>query len=239
VNSHPQSWLPIEELGSRLPPYAPTYDFPAPFIDETHSELANCPLHDGTFIQVSNRRWRGEIIPGWLRREDALKLYELSFFTRDDVLELGSFHGLSTAIIARALRNSCTTKTVESIDLDPACTEATRRNLRSLGLLGCVTTRSADAVLAVREHVANQKQFGFIFIDHSHAYAPVYEVCRALDRLITPGGFCLFHDFNDPRNCDPNDEDYGVYQAVRAGLDDKRFEFYGIYGCAGLYRRVR
>jgi hypothetical protein len=87
--------------------------------------------------------------------------------------------------------------------------------------------------------VANHKQFGFIFIDHSHAYTPVYEVCRALDGLVTLGGFCLFHDFNDIRNRDRNDIDHGVYQAVRDGLDKERFEFYGIYGCSGLYRRVR
>jgi predicted O-methyltransferase YrrM len=152
---------------------------------------------------------------------------------------LGSFHGLTTAIIARAVRNSPTPKHVDSIDLNPDYTKATKNNLKSLGLLDYVTARSVDAILAVREYVTNHKQFDFIFIDHSHAYMPVYEVCQALDRLTAPGGFCLFHDFNDIRNREPNNRDYGVYQAVMDSLDKEQFEFYGIYGCAGLYRRAR
>ena len=105
-----------------------------------------------------------------------------------------------------------------------------------MGLLDLVTARTADATLAVREHAENGRQFGFVFIDHSHAYAPVYDVCLMLSRIVAPGGFCLFHDFNDSRNRDPNDDDYAVFQAVEDGLDRQRFEFYGIYGCSGLFR---
>ncbi len=236
MQSHPESWLSEQELGSRFPPYAPTYEFSPPFIDPAHRELANCA--DGALVQMKTRRWFGRVIPGWLRREDALKIYELAFFSTGDVLELGSFHGLSTSIIARATLHSPTPKHVESIDLDPACTKAARRNLRSLGLLGQVTVRSAEAAAAVREYAASKRQFGFVFIDHSHAYAPVFEVCQDLHRVTSPGGFCLFHDFNDVRNRDPHDKDYGVYQAVGDGLGKDQFEFYGIYGCTGLFRRV-
>jgi SAM-dependent methyltransferase len=228
--------MPLEALGSRMPAYAPTYDFALPFIDRAHGDIAGYPLLDGTLIQMKNRRWLGRTIPGWLRREDALKLYELGYFARGDVLELGSYHGLSTAILARAARNSPNPKHVESVDRDPARTKAARKNLGRLGLLSQVTARSADAAMAVREHAANQRQFGLVFIDHSHAYGPVYEVCQALDRVVAPGGFCLFHDFNDSRNRDPHDDDYRVFQAVRDGLNPQRFEFYGIYGCTGLYR---
>lgn len=238
MNAHPESWLPLEALGSRTPPYAPTYDFPPPYIDRAHEEIANYPRLDDTLIQMKNRRWFGRAIPGWLRREDALKLYEMAYFARGDVLELGTYHGLSTAILARAARNSPIPKQVESIDLNPARTKAASRNLDSLGLLAQVTARSADAVLAVREHAANRRQFAFVFIDHSHAYAPVYEVCQALDLIVAPGGFCLFHDFNDGRNRDPNDHDYAVFQAVKDGLDKQRFEFCGIYGCTALYRET-
>jgi predicted O-methyltransferase YrrM len=219
-----------------MPPYLPTYDFPPPFIDEAHSEIASCP--DGALIQMKNGRRSGRIIPGWLRREDALKLYELAYFANGDVLELGSFHGLSTCIIARATLNSPTPKHVESIDLDPACTKATQKNLRSLGLLAQVTVRSAEATAAVRGYAANGRQFSFVFVDHSHAYTPIYKVCEALHLVTSPGGFCLFHDFNDLRNRDPDDRDYDVYRAVSDGLDKERFEFYGIYGCTGLFRRV-
>ena len=56
--------------------------------------------------------------------------------------------------------------------------------------------------------------------------------------VLWPGAFCLFHDFNDFRNADPAYEDYGVYQGVADGLQQGRFEFWGIYGCCGLYRAL-
>ena len=185
---------------------------------------------------MKTRRWFGRVIPGWLHREDALKLYELSYFARGDVLELGSFKGLSAAILARAARNSPVAKHIETIELKEKRAKAVRRNLASLGLLDLVTARSGDATVAVKELAANGRQFDFVFIDHSHAYAPVFDVCQVLGQVVAPGGFCLFHDFNDSRNRDPNDEEYAVFQAVDEGLDKQRFEFYGIYGCSGLYR---
>lgn len=237
MNKHPQSWLPLEELGSHIPPYLPTYDFTPPFIDRTQRSIADSPRQDGSLIQMKNRRWFGKLIPGWLRPEDALKLYEMAYFADGDLLELGSFHGLSTAILAQACRNSQVPKRLHSIDLDPTCTTATQNNLRALGLQKFVTTRSLDATLAVREFAQSGTQFAFVFVDHSHAYAPVFEVCQSLEQILLPGGFCLFHDFNDIRNRDVLDVDYGVCQAVQDGLESDAFEFYGIYGCTGLYRR--
>jgi len=213
-------------------PYLPTYDFPSPHIDETHGVIANAPLKEDSLIQMPNGQWFASAIPGWLRREDALKLYELAYFASGDILELGSYHGLSTSIIARATLNSSKPKHIESVDLDPACTKATKNNLKRLGLLKLVNARTADAVVAVEEYAAKQAQFGFVFIDHSHAYQPVYDACKALVRV------WLFHDFNDHRNRDATNKDYGVYQAVMDSLDMNQFEFYGIYGCTGLFRRV-
>ena len=60
--------------------------------------------------------------------------------------------------------------------------------------------------------------------------------CRLLPGVLEPGAFCLFHDYNDPRNADPLDDDYGVYQGVTDGLAPARFSFWGIYGCTGLFR---
>jgi hypothetical protein len=76
-----------------------------------------------------------------------------------------------------------------------------------------------------------------VFVDHSHAYGPVHEVCRELHALVTTGGFCLFHDFNDPRNYDPADADHAVHQAVVDGLHPDHFAFYGAYGVTAMYRR--
>ncbi len=48
----------------------------------------------------------------------------------------------------------------------------------------------------------------------------------------------LFHDYNDQRNIMPDVADYGVFQGVRDGLAPGQFEFYGVFGCAGLFRRT-
>jgi predicted O-methyltransferase YrrM len=235
MDRHEETMLEIHELGSRIPPYRPTFELPGRFIDRSHRNLAECPVQHDVLIQIKTRRWFGKIIPGWLRREDALKLYEMAYYAAGDILELGSFHGLSTSILARASRNSPDRKHIYTVDLDPTNVRATMDNLRLQGLDRGVTASCEDAAAAVRRFASEGKQFGFVFIDHAHSYDPVYQVCRELERVTRAGGFCLLHDFNDPRNRDPDAGDYGVYQAVMDGLNRNRFEFYGIYGCTALY----
>ncbi|QDU10390.1 class I SAM-dependent methyltransferase [Gimesia aquarii] len=237
MNKHQETYMTIEELGASCPDYHPTFDFSTTYIDSSHEFFANCPVKNGTLIQVKNSGWRlRKFIPGWLHRADALKLYELAYFVRGDILELGSYRGLSTTILAEAAQHSPSPKHIYSVDMSLKCVKRTRSNLRRKGLQQGVTTICDEGTNAVRNFKAEGRQFEFAFIDHSHAYDPVYSVCRELDTVMQPGGFCLFHDFNDPRNRESDNRDYGVYQAVTEGLDPAKFEFYGIYGCTALYR---
>lgn len=235
THKHEKTWMSLEEVGQHIPPYCPTYDFPGPFINRSHKFFSTCPVKDNILIQMRSFPLIGKPIPGWLRREDALKLYEMAYFAQGDILELGSYEGLSTCILAQANRESPHRKVVYSVDLDPAAVEMTRWHLRMRLLSRDVRLFCGDALELVRRMIVDERKFAFIFVDHSHAYEPVYQVCRELERLVAPGGFCLFHDFNDPRNRDVENQDYGVYQAVRDGLNPEVFEFYGIYGCAALY----
>lgn len=191
-----------------VPPYRPTYAFGGEFINEQHRSYSTCPAKDH-LIDLG--------IDGWLRREDALKLYELAYFAPGPILEIGSYHGLSTSILARA---------------------AARGHLQRLGLASNVSFVQNDAAAYCLEAAATGERFAFAFIDHDHAYASVLPVCRALPQLTLPGAFCLFHDWLDARNFQPEDADYGVFGATRDGLDPAEFEFYGVFGVAGLYRRV-
>ncbi len=229
----------LDELGMTCPEYRPTFDYGKEYIDSFHKFLSKCQNQDGTLIQIKNGRWLGgNIIQGWLRREDALKLYELAYFVQGDILELGSYHGLSTTILSKANQCSPYKKHIYSVDLDPECVKQTECNLRSKGLNRDITTCCADATTAVKTFGADGRKFEFAFIDHSHAYEPVYTVCQELGKVMIKGGWCLFHDFNDARNRDSQNPDYGVYQAVTEGLDATKFEFYGIYGCTALYRGI-
>jgi predicted O-methyltransferase YrrM len=229
--------MAVSSLGEWYPPYRPTFDFSGPFIDADHRFYAACPVDEsGVIIRVQNRRWLGTVIEGWLRRADALKLYEMAYFANGEILELGSFHGLSTSILSQANHNSKRARKILSVDLDPACVRHTKQTLRARRLAGHVEAVCSDALGAVRVLAQQQKKVGFVFVDHSHAYEPVYQVCRELKTILLKGGFCLFHDFNDARNGDSANRDYGVFQAVQDGLSRNEFEFYGVYGCTALYR---
>lgn len=236
MNIHQESFMQLEELFNWIPPYLATFDFPGEFINESHRSFSTCPIKDGIMIQIKDRPLEGSVIEGWLQREDALKLYEIAHCVSGDILELGSYHGLSTSILSQANHDSPYKKNIYSVDLNPGNAAFVSRHLRAMGLEDHVNTICSDALSAVREFAASKAKFEFVFIDHSHAYDPVYTVCRELRNVLVDGGFCLFHDFNDPRNRDCDRKDYGVYQAVVEGLDPAEFQFYGIYGCAALYR---
>ncbi|WP_198000236.1 class I SAM-dependent methyltransferase [Gimesia alba] len=237
MNKHPESFPELDQLGVTLPEYLPTFDFPGAYIDSSHAVYAECPVNEDDLVQVEKSWWSlRKMFPGWLRRADALKLYEMAYFVQGDILEVGSYHGLSTTILAEAARQSPWSKHIYSIDMSPKCVKKAKYHLRKKKLDRGVTNICNEGTAAVKALKAEGKQFEFAFIDHSHEYDPVFSVCRELDSLVVPGGFCLFHDFNDQRNSDPEAHDYGVYQAVTEGLDPDKFEFYGLYGCTGLYR---
>jgi len=61
------SWIAPAEIGTRFPPYRRTFAG-SEFINEYHRFFAFCPVKEEILIDLG--------IPGWLRREDALKLYE-------------------------------------------------------------------------------------------------------------------------------------------------------------------
>jgi hypothetical protein len=65
----------------------------------------------------------------------------------------------------------------------------------------------------------------------------VLSACKVLHRA-APGSFCLFDDDNGQRDAMADCDDYGVWQRVNDGLDPRRFEFWGVFGRTGLFRRV-
>jgi len=226
-----------QELGRVMPDYRPTYDFGKTFINSRHRRYSTCAVPSGILIKPKRWRWFGESIPGWLQRADALKLYELAFFSRGDILEIGSYHGLSTSVLSQANRDSPVRKRIVSVEIDPASAAATRRTLGRWRLQRDVTQLCADGLAVVRDFIGSRRLFGFVFVDHGHDRDSVFTLCCELTAIVEPGGFCLFHDFNDARNTDERCPEYGVYQAVRDGLDPRAFSFYGIDGCCALYRR--
>ncbi|PYK15499.1 MAG: hypothetical protein DME55_13635 [Verrucomicrobia bacterium] len=222
--THPETWVGRGELG-RARPYQPTITSFRQFINDQHRYYHECPTKGGILIDVG--------IQGHLRREDALKLYEMAYYATGDILEFGTNRGLSTSILARAISDSGKSAKIVTMELCPELAGQASRTLSQLDFSRHIEFLVGDADASCQKLVDAGRKFAFAFVDHSHAYGDVVKACHHLSQLLTPGSFCLFHDFNDRRET----VEYGVYAAVTQTLDCNQFEFCGIYGCCGLFRR--
>jgi predicted O-methyltransferase YrrM len=177
-------------------------------------------------------------VPGWLRREDALKLYELAYFSSGPILELGTYHGLSTWILAQARIDSGHGAEIVTVDVDASVLTSARSHLERRGVSEHVRVVHGDAVTFCRRAIREGHTFSLVFVDHDHGYESVLGVCREMARLMTRDGYCLVHDWLDGRNFGEGAA-YGVVRGTRDGLDPRRMELSGVYGVAALYRRRR
>ena len=93
-------------------------------------------------------------IKGRLHTADALKIYELAYCCEGAILELGTFEGLSSSVIASAIRNSGRQREFTSVDVSSAHSMAASANLMEAGLInyvelvvsGAAGTTGADGV---------------------------------------------------------------------------------------------
>lgn len=204
--------------------YDKTYDFSGDYINDEHRALAQ---QDGLLTDFA----------GWLYPPDALKLYELAYFAAGDILELGTGPGLSTCVLIQALLASGRNAGILTVDLNTRAVSKALQQLAGRQGLERVNFWCIKAVHALQELVRRQRRFGLVFVDDSHRYEEVRDECVELMWVLLPGAFALIHDYCDARNADPGNQEYAVYQGVQRGLTERYWEFWGIYGCAGLFRR--
>jgi hypothetical protein len=95
-----------------------------------------------------------------------------------------------------------------------------------------------EAVTFCQSAAREGRVFDLVFVDHDHSYESVLGVCRELAQLTAGGGYCLIHDWLDPRNFGEG-ATYGVVRGTRDGLDQRLMQPCGVYGAAALYRRRR
>ena len=229
---HAESFLTLRETATERRfdmPYRKTYDYAGDHLNEQHRALVS-KLHPSGMIDIG--------IEGWLLPDDALKLYEMAYCCGGDILELGAYRGLSAFVMNGACNDSLQQNTIVSIDLDHDAVDLSRALVHATPGGKRAWFYQDDAASAVRNLAGIKRQFSFAFVDHSHRYEHVFEACQSLHRVVALDGFALFHDFNDPRNSQEAEHDYGVYQGVMDGLRSDRWEFWGIYGCTGLFRRI-
>lgn len=174
-------------------------------------------------------------LPGWLLEADARKLYELAHLTDGPILEIGTYRGKSTIIIASALRDAGRAGPIVSLDvdasgLDEAAAAAAARGVEDRIVL---VRGTAEALFRSRPSFAP----ALVFLDGDHSRRGVARDLRALRDRVPSGALLLFHDFHDDRNADPSEPDYGVPQAVEASWVARDCEFGGVFGCCGLFER--
>lgn len=217
----------FEELKRFDNSYRPTREIPNKFINDDHARIADMPTHG---VKISH------LIEGSQRIEDALKLYEMAYFAKADILELGCENGLSTYFMSSANHASGLKKTIYTVDISEEKVIKTLENLARFKWETNVIAKRSGATEYCEEMIQRGKKFDLIFVDHSHTYKDVLGVSKLFHLLCLNEGFVLYHDFYDSRNFDPSDKDYGVFQAVIEGLNPSQFTFLGIFGCIGMFQ---
>ena len=191
---------------------------------------------DGPDLGDEHRRI-GELVgdvPGLLRPEDELKLYELAYFATGPVLEIGTYRGRSTTIMARAA-GAGAGASLFSVDVDP---HALRSGAEALAAHGV-----AERVVFVRGSVgALLREFeglrpSLTFVDGDHSFDGVRRDLATIEPAVPRGGLLLFHDFHDERNADAAVTEIGVQAGVEASWVARDCDFAGVFGCCGLFRR--
>jgi predicted O-methyltransferase YrrM len=229
-----RNWPTLDHFAVTTATYQHTFPFAGEFIDAEQARIASAPLG-----RMGIARCIDLGIDGYLTRDEALKLYEIARFARGDILELGTFRGLSTSIMARALhaRGSDRLETVDLASDDNVDDYSiARSNLARVFGGDRVTFQLCGATERLRQLTLLGRKFGFIFIDHYHGYNSTREAASSLPYVLDAGSFALFHDFLDPANLDP-DHPYGVYQAcLDTVCENDDFKFCGCYGSAALFR---
>lgn len=153
-------------------------------------------------------------LEGWLGPVEGYALEALAAQGpgQGEVVEIGSFKGRSTCLLAQGLRRSGRGKVTAvdhfqgSSDHQPGQAaavadlvekgdffEAFQNNLRERDLLDFVDVRRNPSRLAVQGW---DKPIRLLFIDGEHTYDAVLEDFALWSRFVVPGGVVAFHDYN-------------------------------------------
>jgi hypothetical protein len=203
------------------PSYAPSFGYEGTLLTETHGSA---------YEDVAS-------VDGWLDPADALKLYELGYLLPGPFLEIGTYRGKSTTILTTALRDAGRQVEFYSLDIDGEALQSASATLAARGLGRHVTLVHGSAAALFRALPRLRPRF--VFLDGDHSADGLGRDLATLEARVPEGSVLLFHDFLDCRNDDPDEDAYGVPQAIRASWVARDCEFAGVFGCAGLYRRQR
>jgi SAM-dependent methyltransferase len=174
-------------------------------------------------------------IPGLLYEQDAQKLYELAWFAPGPVLEIGTFCGQSTAVMAKALAAASNPARIVSVEVDRDSLAVAREKLDALGLGERVTLVHGDLRMLLR--AAPRLRPGLVFVDGDHTLRGALADLRALEPVVARGAIVALHDFEGYEAEDA----YAVRVAEAAARSwlVTEAQFIGRFGLSGLFVRRR
>ncbi len=175
-------------------------------------------------------------VPGMLWPADEDKLHELASSTEGPILEIGTYRGRSTTIMALGAASGAGALLI-SVDVDPAAQRAAAAALIRHGVGERVLLVRGSCAAAVRR--LRGLRPALTFVDGDHSAAGVLRDLEVLEPVVPRDGLLLFHDFGDSRNADPAVAEIGVQEGIRASWVERDCEFLGEHGVCGLFRRVR
>lgn len=231
IDYHKETKIELSEAGASRP-FVKTYRYDGPCINGYHCALAEAPLGRMGVPFCINIG-----IDGYLARAEAMKLYELAYFTDGDILELGTFRGLSVSIFARALEDRGSNGRIDTCDIDQASSEIARQTIALRPGADRVTFHVKDAPILMDELSAAGRQYGIVFVDHWHGYDATKAALERTPPILRSGGFVVMHDYNDPCTLLP-EHPHKVFQAVHDTIGrDSRFKLVCIVASMGVFRK--
>ena len=126
-------------------------------------------------------------IKGWMHVDEAKVLWH-TIQMYDNCLELGTYQGLSTSIIAQA-NPDCNITTVEIFEEN---TVQAKQN--------CSTYKNVNFITADSNEWLKDcgQKFDWIFVDHSHESFYMDQTIMLLRQCVTPDHLILLHDMHLP-----------------------------------------
>jgi predicted O-methyltransferase YrrM len=199
--------------------YEPNYRTTGAFISEAHSRASELVAD----------------VDGWLREEDALKLYELAFWAVGPILEVGTYRGKSGVLMATAARDAGSSAVVISLDTDGEAQARAEAAARSHGVHGRLwpVLGSVAAFFAANPGFAPS----LVFLDGDHSYDGVSRDLNTLSRHLPTGALLCLHDYFDPRNERSDCAEIDVRRAASESVLIRDCVFCGVFGASAVFRR--
>jgi predicted O-methyltransferase YrrM len=96
------------------------------------------------------------------------------------VVETGTNHGLSTIVLAQAVKDGGEGGKVHTIDIDPALVSIAKQNVAAAGLSDFVDFHLGDSTTELRDICSQVPGIDFAFLDAGHDFASVMSEFRVV-----------------------------------------------------------